>query len=126
MALKRLDWKKTDPPHFDRVPERAGIYIISTVQDADNEYEVKYVGQANNLREHAKEHFSKKEQNKELKEHIDQKYMMKFNYSEVDSQSDRDGMELYMYELYAPPFNHNTPPGETVISCTVPAAVKKR
>ena len=122
--MKVLKWKKTAPPNFDLVPEKAGIYIISTIQEDDREYEVKYVGQADNLHARIKEHFSKNEQNKELKAHIDEKYIMKVNYSEVDSQLDREGMELYMYNIYDPPLNHNSPRGHTEISCTLPAVRK--
>jgi excinuclease UvrABC nuclease subunit len=102
------------------VPEKAGVYIISTSQEVDHSFVVKYVGQAANLRERTNEHWSKKEPNKELKEHIAEKYIMKFNYSEIESKSDRDGMELYIRELYDPPFNHNRPAGTTAIVCTVP------
>ena len=122
--MKVLKWKKTDVPNFDNVPVKPGIYIISTAQEEDNEYVVKYVGQADDLRSRVKEHFSKFEQNAELKAHIEQKYIMKFNYSEVDSQFDREGMELYMYNTYDPPFNHNPPPGKVVVQCTLPGVKK--
>ena len=124
--MKVLKWKKTAPPNFDRIPEKAGIYILSTSQKENYEYEVKYVGQASDLKARINEHFSRNEKNKELKAHIDEQYIMKVNYSEVDSQSDREGMELYMYNLYEPPYNHKVPPGQVVVKCTLPAALKKR
>ena len=122
--MKKLIWKIAIPPKFEKVPERAGIYIISTNQKEDMEYEVKFVGQAENLRVRVNEHWSKNEKNEELKAHIAEKYMMKFNYSEVDSRTDRDGMVLYLHKLYDPPFNTGNLPEADIIKCTVPAVRK--
>ena len=118
--MKILTWKKAEPPNFKSVPEKAGIYIISTRQEYDHFYEVKYVSQTTNLRERANEHWSKKEPSKELKDHIAEKYIMKFNYTEIESKAERDGMELYIRQLYDPPFNHSPPAGKTPVVCTVP------
>ena len=118
--MKRLDWRKTEPPDFMNVPEKAGIYIISTRQETDHEYEAKYVGQADNLQARAKEHWSKKEKNKELKAHIAERYVMKFNYSIIESRLDREGMELYLYKIFDPPLNQNSPRGKTAVKCTLP------
>ena len=54
--MRNLNWNKATPPNFNSVPEDAGIYVISTLQDIDNMYEVKYVGQTNNLQTSAKKH----------------------------------------------------------------------
>ena len=124
MIMRVLTWKKTEPPDFKLVPEKAGIYIISTRQETDHEYEVKYVGKASNLRARVTEHWSKNEKNAELKAHIAEKYIMKFNYSEVESEAEREGMELYMYNIYHPPFNHSRPSGDEVVMCTLPAVRK--
>ena len=118
--MKSLKWMMTEPPNFRNVPEKPGVYIISTRQQVDHAYEVKYVGQADNLRARANEHWSKKELNKDLREHIAQDYAMKFNYSEVSDPEHRDGIELYMYNYYKPPFNTKPPPGETVVKCLLP------
>ena len=123
MTEKLINWFKADAPEFDKVPKKAGIYIISTKQ-SNHEYEVKYVGQAANLQDRVTEHWSKKEKNKELKQHIAEKFLMKFNYALLDSQAERDGMELYLYNLYQPQFNKERPSGKTAISCTVPAVKK--
>ena len=124
--MKSLVWKMTEPPVFKNVPEKPGIYIISTMQEVDHAFEAKYVGQADNLRARAMEHWSKNETNTKLKEHIAEKYIMKFNYSEIASQSDRDGMELYIYNKLNPPFNENIPPGESVVKCTLPGVRKSK
>ena len=123
--MKILKWKKTEPPKFENVPEKAGIYIISTRQEADHQYEVKYIGQTDNLRTRADEHWSKNEKNAELKAHLAEKYVMKLNYAEVASKQDRQGMLLYMHQVYDPPFNPKAPPGDNVIQCTLPESVRK-
>ena len=125
LIMKRLIWKKTDPPNFENVPEKAGIYIISTRQEADHAFEVKYVDQANNLRTRIKEHWSKKEKNLKLKAHISEGYIMKLNYSEVNSQADRDGMVTYMQQIFEPPFNSGSPQGNIVINCSLPEVRKQ-
>ena len=123
--MKVLKWKKTDVPNFDNVPVKPGIYIISTAQEDNNEYVVKYVGQADDLRSRVQEHFSKFEQNAELRAHIEEKYIMKFNYSEVEEKEDRDGMVLYLRSIFNPPYNSGPLPDITPLKCTVPG-VRKR
>ena len=119
--MRNIKWSKATPPDFDNVPEMAGIYVISTLQNTDNEYEAKYIGQTNNLQTRAKKHWSTSEENKDLKDHIAKGYIMKFSYSKVSLSQDRDGMELYLYNTYDPPYNFNSPPGETTIQCNLPA-----
>ena len=118
--MKRLKWKKAEPPDFKSVPARPGIYIISTRQEVDHKYEVKYVGQGDNLRSCADHHWSKKEKNKALKDHIAEKYVMKFNYAEVPSKSEQAGMALYIRGLFKPPFNTPVPPKVKGMECTIP------
>lgn len=126
MKSLKLKWKFVKPPKLEAIPREPGIYIISTQQYHDDEYEVKYVGQTENLYERAKEHWSKKEKNKLLKRHIAERYVMKFSFSIVSLEKERDGLELFLYNTYSPPFNMNAPPGETVIRCTSLPEVRKR
>ncbi|MCL2093765.1 MAG: hypothetical protein FWH12_06155 [Treponema sp.] len=122
--MKKLPWKIAEPPVFKLVPEKPGIYIISTRQEVDHAYEVKYIGHADNLHERALLHWSKKEKNKELKEHIAEDYVMKFNYSEVESKADREGMLIYLHELFSPPFNTEPLPNQETVKCTIPGVRK--
>jgi len=122
--MKILKWKIAEPPNFRIVPEKAGVYIISTMQEDDHQFEVKYIGQADNLHGRAAEHWSKHEKNDKLKAHIAEKYIMKFNYAEVESRSDRDGMVLYMSKIFDPPLNLNAPPDTDLVKCTVPGVRK--
>jgi excinuclease UvrABC nuclease subunit len=121
--MKVLKWKMAMAPNFSAVPEKAGIYIISTIQEENNAYKAKYVGEAENLQAQVKLHFSKAEKNKELKAHIDEKYMMKFSYSEIECKIEREGMVAYLHQTFNPPFNR-PPQDKGVIVCTVPGVRK--
>ena len=122
--MKRLVWKKTDPPDFKNIPEKAGVYIISTRQGTDHAYEVKYVGQTDKLRTRITEHWSKKEKNKELKAHIAENFIMKLNYALVDSKSEREGMMLYMCQIFDPPYNEKYSSSRPVVECSLPEVRK--
>ena len=69
MDKLELKWFK-NYNNFDSIPETAGVYIISTKREYDNEYEAIYVGQASNLQQRAKDHWSPNETNTALKNHI--------------------------------------------------------
>ena len=127
MYILKLAWKKCDPnTDFEAVPEKAGVYIISTLQKSDDKYEVKYVGQASNLKERAQQHWSKNEQNVELKNHIANGYAMKFSYAELSSQSDRDGVELFLFKHFDPIYNKCTPSAKTPMACNLPEVRKHK
>ena len=121
---KDLEWRYVTPHEFEDLPEVPGVYIISTLQRADDHYEVKYVGQAENLQARAKEHWSKHETNESLKKHIHEKFAMKFSFLKVGSKEERDGLELYLYNTFDPLLNHRKPPGETPIKCDLPMVRK--
>ena len=123
--MKPLKWKFVKPPKLDGITRESGVYTISTQQDNDGEFEVKYVGQADNLFERAKEHWSKNEKNEQLKKHIAEKYAMKFSFSVVSSKSDRDGLELFLYNTFDPPFNTKAPLCETIVRTTNLPEVRK-
>ena len=124
--MKTLVWKMTEPPNFKNVPEKPCIYIISTVQEIDHAFEAKYVGQAENLRARANEHWSKNETNKKLRDHIAENYIMKFNYSEIASKDDRDGMEQYLFDKLNPTFNEKDPECEEIVKCTLPGVRRSK
>ena len=123
--MKYLTWKFASPPNFRNVPEKPGIYIISTQQEIDHEFEVKYIGHADNLFARANEHWSPKERNPVLKAHIEESYIMKFNYSLVESDEEREGMVSYLHTKLQPPFNKAPNDGIEMIKCTVPAVRKQ-
>ncbi|MCL2069861.1 MAG: hypothetical protein FWH19_02605 [Treponema sp.] len=107
------------------MPDKPGVYIISTRQELDHEYEAKFIGQAANLRARAEEHWSRKEQNKELKEHISKHYLMKFNYAVVETPAERNGMVSYMLDVFQPQYNAGSfRPDVVIVKCTVPSVRK--
>lgn len=125
MTDLKLAWKKCDPEtEFKNVSEKAGVYIIST--KLDGEYVVKYVGQASNLKERAQQHWSKNEQNDGLKKHIANGFVMKFSYAELASQSDRDGVELFLFKHFDPVYNKCTPSAKISIACSLPEVRKHK
>lgn len=122
-----LNWKKCNPTDgFDNVSEKAGVYMISTKQQVDGAYEVKYVGQASNIKKRAKGHWSDNEQNRELKKHIARGYTMKFNYAEVSAQTDRDRIELFLFRYFDPIYNECTPPSKIAVACNLPDVRKHK
>lgn len=127
MSDLKLAWKKCDPKtEFEYVPEKAGVYIISTLQESDGKYEVKYVGQASNLKNRAKCHWSSNEQNTKLKKHIEAGYVMKFSYAELSSQSDRNKVELFLFKYFDPRYNECTPPADSCLACNLPDVRKHK
>ncbi len=110
-----LDWYKIEPyteSKAKNAPDKDGVYALCTLQ-ADRTYKVRYVGQGN-IRERLVDHLSAYENNLELKSHV-AKYKMKASYAVVGKQSDRDGIELFLYKKFSPKFNKNTPPAQTAI-----------
>lgn len=127
MSDLKLEQKECKPETgFKNVSEKAGVYIISTKQEVDGQYEVKYVGQASNLKERAQQHWSKNEQNIELKNHIAKGYAMKFSYAELPFQSERDGVELFLFKHFDPVYNKCTPSAKTSLSCDLPEVRKHK
>lgn len=115
-----LEWKKVENEVFDNVPVSSGVYIISTMQKIDRKYEVKYIGQAKNLKNRVIQHWSANESNEELKSHISKNYRMKFSYAIVSSQGNRDAIELFLYRKFNPKFNNNQPPGDRSMIVNLP------
>ena len=111
----KLDWYKLEPyrKNIDKAPDVDGVYTLCTLQD-NNKYKVRYVGQGN-LAGRLKYHLSNQEENEPLKEHIAKGYTMKAVYARVSKKSDRDGIELFLYNHFKPKFNKYSPPAEQEI-----------
>lgn len=119
----KLEWKFAKGNSFENVPNKAGVYIISTKQ-TDDTFIVKYVGKASDLKSRADQHWSENEENKELKHHIAQGYYTKFSYAQVGVEEDRSGIELYLYNLYNPKYNKNSPSAKKEIEVNTPIVRK--
>lgn len=114
-----MEWYKVTDRNFSVIPEKSGVYIISTLQKVDNKYAVNYVGQSKNLHERIVKHFSPSEENEQLKKHLAMRYGTKVNWAYVD-ESQLDGVEHFLCRCFKNLFNKNTPPGEKNIECNLP------
>ena len=115
-----LEWETLYPfnPNSDLTPvtTKAGIYIFA--QLISGNFYVKYVGQAKDIQCRLQDHQSIYEQNTDLKMAI-RRYDFKVLYAEVPYQTDRDGIELFLYNKFRPTFNKYTPPGDKEISVNI-------
>ena len=112
--MKIVMWNNKKEVEFDSIPEKQGIYLIAC-QCSNGKNIVVYVGQSNDLRRRAKEHWSDNEQNKDLKNAI-KKYKNAFTYfyAVLDSARDLDGCEKYLFDCYEPQFTDRTPEAEPI------------
>jgi|GEM_PF-2016148 hypothetical protein len=116
----KLNWRKCTPPAFDNIPDKAGVYIISTIQKSDNRYEAKFIGKALDLKAAAIKHWSDQEANKGLKTHISKGYHMKLSYAEVEKASDREGIEYFLVNTLKPAFNDKKMPAKAPVVVNLP------
>jgi hypothetical protein len=116
----KLNWRKCTPPAFDNIPDKAGVYIVSTIQKSDNRYEAKFIGKTLNLKTAAIQLWSEAEANKGLKTHISKGYRMKLSYAEVDKAPDREGIESFLINTLKPAFNGKKMPIKTPILVNLP------
>lgn len=114
-AMNLVSWYFVGNRGLNNIPQRAGVYIIATNNV------VKYVGQARDLNGRSQQHFSISEDNYELRNHINQnRELTRIYWAEVSLQSERDGIELFLYKRFNPPFNKVTPPTIYPIVCNLP------
>ncbi len=94
------------------VPDDAGIYLL-WVKLKTGKWRCFYVGQAENLEERLLDHLSGDEENKCIKNNVSN-YVCGFEYAKVSKQSDRDGIEKYLYDYYKPECNKVDPGGKPI------------
>jgi hypothetical protein len=116
----KLNWRKCAPPAFDNIPDKPGVYIISTIQKSDDRYEAKFIGKALDLKTAAVQHWSETEANKGLKTHISKGYRMKLSYAEVEKAPDREGVESFLINTLKPVFNGKKMPVKAPIAVNLP------
>jgi excinuclease UvrABC nuclease subunit len=117
----KLNWRKCAPPAFDNIPEKPGVYILSTIQRSDDRYEAKFVGKAADLKASITQHWSDKEASKALKTHISKGYRMKVSYAEVEKTTDREGIEVFLIKTLKPAFNGKKVPTIAPLTVNLPA-----
>lgn len=102
----------TEPEVNKYVPREAGIYLL-WVKLKNEKWKCFYVGQAKNLETRLLEHLSDEEENECIEENAS-KYTCGFEYTKVSKQSDRDGIEKYLYDYYSPECNKVDPGGKAI------------
>jgi excinuclease UvrABC nuclease subunit len=111
--------------HPENITEKAGVYIVSRYRSSDDKQEVKYVGKAEDLRKRAMQHWSESEENEDLKKCIHARVSIMFYYAEVSVDSDRDGIEAYLFQTFSPSCNTQEPQLEKPIPVNLPEVTKE-
>lgn len=97
------DWRPyTEADVSANAPTTAGVYMLR-VKLKDGGWQIRYVGQARNLRDRLLDHLSANEPNECLREH--QRYVMQYCWIEKSSQHDRDFEESAKIKKYQPECN---------------------
>lgn len=91
---------------------KAGVYLL-WVKLKNGKWRCFYAGQAKDLKARLLDHLSDDEENRCIKENVT-KYICGFEYAEVSKQTDRDGIEKYLYNHYSPKCNQTEPGGEPI------------
>lgn len=87
----------------------SGVYLL-WVKLKNNKWQCYYVGKAENLERRLLEHLSYNENNKCIKINV-QNHISGYEYAKISKQSDRDGIEKFLYDYYKPECNEIDPGG---------------
>ena len=95
-----LEWSSFYTPYTEQevkkyVPIDSGIYLL-WVQLKNEKWRCSYVGQADDLEDRLLNHLSKFEENECIKTKAS-KYVCGFEYAKVSRESDREGIENFLY-----------------------------
>ena len=94
------------------VPTSGGVYLL-WVKLQSGKWRCYYAGQGANLEERLLDHLNSSELNACIKNHVSQ-HINAYCYTSVAKQSDRDGIEKYLYDVYNPECNHQDPGGTPI------------
>lgn len=113
----KVNWSTFHTPYKEfqvnkYVPREAGIYLL-WVKLKNTRWSCFYVGQARNLETRLLEHLSSEEENECIEENVS-KYICGFEYAKISKESDRDGIEKYLYDCYSPECNKVDPGGKAI------------
>lgn len=95
------------------LPEVAGVYRLSYKSSDGNIY-VFYVGQAENIKDRVRFHFSRGEENLCIKDKLT-KFTCYIRYARIDNSNVRNGAEKFLYNHYNPTCNLITPMGSDIL-----------
>ena len=91
-------------------PTKPGVYLLWVKLKEGNKWKCFYCGLADNLEDRLLDHLSDSEKNERIKEEV-KKYVCGFEWAEVAKQSDREGIEKFLYDHYKPECNKVDPGG---------------
>jgi predicted GIY-YIG superfamily endonuclease len=94
------------------VPRDAGVYLL-WVKLKNGKWRCYYAGQADDLERRLLEHLSDEEKNSCIKAKV-RDHISGYEYAKVAKQSDRDGIEKFLYDHYKPECNEKDPGGEPI------------
>lgn len=109
---KQLNWSERITPCDETnvkkfAPEKSGVYLLWVAHEKKG-WVISYVGQAENLKKRLLQHLSPDEKNECIKNKL--KYKSAFSFAVVENASERDGIELYIYNKLKPECNKISPP----------------
>lgn len=94
------------------VTEKAGVYLLWFKLET-GKWKCFYVGKADNLRARLLDHLLDDEENECIKNRVT-KHICGFEYAKVPKESDRKGIEKFLYDHYSPGCNQTDPGGEPI------------
>lgn len=118
----QINWSKVHSKYTESevkkyVPTEAGVYLLWVKLNSEK-WQCFYVGQASDLEDRLLDHLSDHEENECIKNNVSE-YTCGFEYAKVSKQSDRDGIEKFLYDHYKPECNQINP-GGTPIEVNLP------
>ncbi len=109
----RIEWltfrRLTDENVNAYVARESGVYLL-WVQLKNDNWRCYYAGQADDLERRLLEHLSINEENKCIRENV-RDYVSGYECAVIARQSDRDGVEKFLYDHYKPECNEVDPGG---------------
>ena len=104
ITLNWAGYKELTVENISNLPTYAGVYKLATYHPSEDKYYPFYVGQAEDIKARTQQHRSDSEENECIKTKFS-KYAIYINYASVPGQSDRDSVEVALYNHYEPECN---------------------
>lgn len=104
ITLNWAGYRLIDENDIKKLPQYAGVYKLATHILATDKYKPFYVGQADSIYDRTIQHKGNSEKNAGIKENF-REYAIYINHAEVKFQSDRDSVEVALYNNYKPSCN---------------------
>ncbi len=113
---RRLQWSNlhdlTEENILKYATTDAGVYLL-WLKIKHGKWRCYYVGQADNIEERLLRHISMNEDNSGIRRHI-RENVSGFEYAKVAKESDREGIEKFLYDHFHPECNQADPGGNPI------------